>query len=108
VLVPTEDATNFAVELVIIGAIGLFRVGRRAITYARRRDRFGRTAYLARRLGIPGLASLGLLLVATLMPRDPVGAFYWLLGVVLVFLMSAADSSWDLLVEVARERRQAR
>jgi hypothetical protein len=55
---------------------------------------------------VPGLASVALILIAFWFPRDALSAFFWLLGVVLIFLTSAADSSWDLLVEVGRERQQ--
>jgi hypothetical protein len=53
------------------------------------------------------MASLGLIGVAALMPVNPSSAFYWLIGVVLIFLTSAALSAWDLLIEVGRERRRA-
>jgi hypothetical protein len=35
-------------------------------------------------------------------------ALYWLVTVIIGLLMSAARSSWDLLVTVAEERRTAK
>jgi hypothetical protein len=63
--------------------------------------------YVVRRYGLSAMASLGLIGVAALMPVNPASAFYWLIGVVLIYLTSAALSAWDLLIEVGRERRRA-
>ena len=106
VLIPNQDPESLTVELAIVGALGAVRVARRWRSFGRRADRFGGQTYLFRRLGVPGLASVVLVLVAFWFPRDALGAFFWLLAVVLIFLTSAADSSWDLLVEVGRERRR--
>jgi hypothetical protein len=106
VLIPNQDAASLTVELGIVGALGAARVARRWRSFGRRPDRFGGRNYLLRRLGVPGLASVALILIAFWFPRDALSAFFWLLGVVLIFLTSAADSSWDLLVEVGRERQQ--
>jgi hypothetical protein len=108
VLIPNQDPESLTIELGIIGAFGVVRVARRWRTFGGRGDRFGHRAYLLRRVGLPGLASLGLVLVALWISRDWFSAFFWLVGVVLVYLMSAADSAWDLLVEVGRERRRNR
>jgi hypothetical protein len=105
VLIPNQDATSLTIELGIVGALGAARVARRWRSFGRRPDRFGGRNYLLRRLGVPGLASVALILIAFWFPRDALSAFFWLLGVVLIFLTSAADSSWDLLVEVGRERQ---
>jgi hypothetical protein len=108
VLVPSQDPQSLTIELTIIGLFGVGRVSRRWRTFGTRGDRFGRRVYLLRRIGLPAIASVGLILVALWMPAEWLGAFFWLLGVVLVYLMSAADSAWDLLVEVGRERRRTR
>jgi hypothetical protein len=105
VLIPNQDAQSMTVELGIIGAFGTFRVVRRWSLFRRPADRFLTRRYLIRRLGLPGLASVGLILVGLWFPSQPLSAFFWLLGIVLLFLMSAADSCWDLLVEVGLQRR---
>ena len=48
----------------------------------------------------------GVLAVSALVMTNPVTALYWLVGAVLIYLFSAADSAWDLLIEVGRERRR--
>jgi hypothetical protein len=108
VLVPNQDALSLTIELGIVGAFGVVRVVRRWSVFRRPSDRFLTRTYLVRRLGLPGLASLGLILVALWFPTQPISAFFWLLAIVLLFLMSAADSCWDLLVEVGRVQRQAK
>src|SRR5262249_44079064 len=106
VLIPSPDPLSLTIELAIVGAFGLLRVGRRWRTFGHRDDRFGERVYVLRRVGLPGIASLGLILIALWMSRDWISALFWLVGVVLIYLMSAADSAWDLLVEVGRERRR--
>jgi hypothetical protein len=108
VLIPNQDPQSLTIELGIVGAFGVVRVARRWRTFGGRGDRFGHRAYLLRRVGLPGIASVGLVLVAIWLSRDWFSAFFWLVGIVLVYLMSAADSAWDLLVEVGRERRRTR
>jgi hypothetical protein len=56
-------------------------------------------------LTLSAIASVGLVGVAAMVPANPTSAFYWLIGVVLIYLTSAADSAWDLLIEVGRQRR---
>ena len=106
VLVPNQDAISLTIQLATVGAFGTFRVARRWSLFRRPDDAFITRRYLIRRLGLPGLASVGLILVALWFPTQPLSAFFWLLGIVLLFLMSAADSCWDLLVEVGRFRRR--
>ena len=107
VMIPSQDAESMTVELVIVGAFGILRVARRWSALGRRGDRYLGGRYLLRRLGLPALASVGLVVVGIGFPADPLSAFFFLLGLVLLFLMSAADTCWDLLVEVGRARRRA-
>jgi hypothetical protein len=108
VLVPNQDAISFTVELGILGVAGVLRMIRRVRAFRRRRDDpFGGWVYVARRLGLPGAASLGLIAVGIFMLRNPFSAYYWLIGAVLIYLMSAADTTWDLLIEVGRQRHRA-
>ena len=106
VLGPDQDSVSLAIELAIVGGLGTVRVLQRVAAFRRRTDRFLGSFYAIRRLGLPGAASIGLIAVAALLASNPISSFYWLLGVVLVYLTSAADSAWDLLVEVGRERRR--
>ncbi|TMF32108.1 MAG: hypothetical protein E6I26_15410 [Chloroflexi bacterium] len=107
VLVPNQDPQSLTVELAIVGGLGVVRIVRRAATFRRgRADPFGGWRYVIRRLGLSGAASVGQIVVAILVMTNPIGAFFWLLAVVLVYLTSAADSAWDLLVEFGRERRR--
>jgi hypothetical protein len=108
VLVPNQDPQSLLVQLAIVGGLGLVRIVRRAATFRRgRADPFGGWRYVLRRLGLSAVACLVLIVVAWNVVPNPIGSFFWLFGVVLVYLISAADSAWDLLVEVGRERRRA-
>ena len=107
VLIPDQDQASLTVQLAIVGVLGTFRVARRAAFFLRgTAGAFGGWGYLIRRLGLPAIASLAVLAVALLIQSNPVTAFYWLVGAVLVYLFSAAQSAWDLLIEVGRERRR--
>src|SRR4051812_18247021 len=107
VLIPNQDATSLGVELGIAGSLGVIRAIRRIRAFRRRGDDpFGGRAYVLRRLGVPGLAGAAQVVVAILVVTSSISAFFWLLAVVLVYLTSAADSAWDLLIEVGRERRR--
>jgi len=97
VLVPDRDQQSLTVQLAIVGAIGTVRILRRAfVCRGRQTDPFGGWRYVVRRLGLSAVASVGVIAVAALVPNNPISAFYWLLGVVLIYLTSAADSAWDL------------
>ena len=107
-LVPNQDAISLTIELGIIGIAGALRMVRRIRAFRRRRDDpFGGWVYVIRRLGFPGVASIGLVAVGVLVLIDAISAFFWLLGIVLLYLMSAADTTWDLLIEVGRQRRRS-
>src|SRR5436190_23270431 len=86
VLIPNQDAISLTIELSVVGTLGVLRVARRWRSFGRRGDRFGDRLYLFRRLGIPGLASAGLVVVAVFVSVHPISAFFWLLSVVLVYL----------------------
>ena len=107
VLIPDQDQDSLTLQLAIVGSLGTFRVARRAMVFRRRTTGpFGDWRYLIRRLGLSAAASIAVLGIAVLVQTNPVTAFYWLVGAVLVYLFSAADSAWDLLIEVGRERRR--
>jgi hypothetical protein len=107
VLIPDQDQLSLSIQLAIVGVLGTLRIVRRAFTLRRRSGgEFGGWRYVVRRLGLSGAACLGVIAVAASVQRSPVASFYWLVGVVLVYLISAADSAWDLLIEVGRERRR--
>jgi len=109
-LVPAPYANPASAEgmLVAVGAVGLYRILRRAA----RALQYGQLAwgpiYTLRRLGAPAGANACLLVAAILLARADQGAFYWLLAATFVFLLSAADSSWDLLIRVGAERQAER
>jgi hypothetical protein len=107
VLIPDQDETSLTLSLAIIGGVGTFRIVRRAFVFhSRQAHGLGGWRYVVRRLGLSALACVGVIAVAALMATRPISAFYWLFGVVLIYLTSAADAAWDLLIEVGRERRR--
>ena len=106
-LVPTPFLNPASAEgmLVGVGAVGLFRIARRGARTVRHRELTWGAIYTARRLGAPAWANVCLILAAILLTNADLGAFYWLLAAIFVFLLSAADASWDLLVRVGAERQ---
>jgi len=107
VLIPDQEPGTLTLQLAIVGGLGTFRIVRRAMVFGRRpTDPFGGWRYGVRRLGLPAAASVGVIGVAVLVQSNPITAFYWLVVAVFVYLFSAADSAWDLLIEVGRERRR--
>jgi len=109
VLIPDQDQDSLTLQLAIVGGLGTFRVARRVMVFRRATGApFGGWRYLIRRLGLSAMASIAVLGIAFLVQTNPVTAFYWLVGAVLVYLFSAAQSAWDLLIDVGRERRRRR
>ncbi len=107
VLIPDQDQISLTLQLAIVGVLGTLRILRRAMTLRRgSTGPFGGWRYPLRRLGLSGVACVGVIAVAVMIQRNPVSSFYWLVGVILIYLTSAADSAWDLLIEVGRERRK--
>jgi hypothetical protein len=58
-------------------------------------------------LALPAAAVLGLAASGVGLLGGQPNALYWLVAVIIGLLMSAARSSWDLLVKVGEERRTA-
>lgn len=105
-LVPTHDPPTLGIQYLALAAIGSLRVIRRAPSMWRFRSRMPGT--LVWRLALPAAAMIGLgFTAAGLLAGNP-SALYWLVVVIIGLLMSAARSSWDLLVSVSEERRRAR
>jgi hypothetical protein len=106
-LVPRIDPSNIAVELATLGVLGLWRILvriRRGFRYADRRS-WGRS-WMARRLGLPAIAYLGLGVVALGIALLQPDAMSILVAVLFVLLTTAADSAWDLLVRVSDDKRR--
>ncbi len=106
-LIPQHNPGDLGVVYVMLAIIGGYRMLRRApgVWRGRQRDRLGRMAFW--RLVLPALALLGLAASGLGLLDDQPSALYWLVAVILGFLMSAARSSWDLLVKVGEERHSA-
>ncbi len=103
-LIPGQDASVLAAEYVVLAAGAGYRLARRTPTVWRARTRSRLGAVVLWRFGLPLAATIGLLVAAVLMARDEPDALYWLVWVVVALLLSAARSSWDLLVRVGEER----
>lgn len=105
-LIPDQERQSLTLQLGIVGVAGALRIVRRALIFRRgQADPFGGWRYVTRRLGLSAIASVGLIVVAALLESNPISALHWLVAIILIYLTSAADSAWDLLIEVGRERR---
>jgi hypothetical protein len=106
-LIPTNDPTTYGVAFVALAVGGSYRMLRRAppVWRGRQRDRLGES--VGWRFVLPAAAMLGLLASGIGLVVDQPSALYWLVAVIIGLLMSAARSSWDLLVKVGHSRRNA-
>ncbi|MGO9180310.1 MAG: hypothetical protein ACLQBX_06735 [Candidatus Limnocylindrales bacterium] len=104
-LIPQHTADDLGVVYVVLALIGGYRMLRRAPTVwrGRQRDRLGEVAFW--RLALPAAAVFGLAASGVGLVNGQPNALYWLVAVIIGPLMSAARSSWDLLVKVGEERR---
>ena len=104
-LIPQNNPDDLGVIYLLLAIIGGYRMLRRApmVWRGRQRDRLGQIAFW--RLALPAVAVVGLAASGLGLVDGQPSALYWLVAVILGFLMSAARSSWDLLVRVGEERR---
>jgi modulator of FtsH protease len=104
-LIPTGGPSSIGVAYVALGGGACARMLRRApaIWRALRRGELGGAVFW--RFLLPAGAVLGLLVSGLGLIGGVASALYWLVAVILGLLMSAARSSWDLLVRVGEDRR---
>jgi hypothetical protein len=106
-LVPGQDPLTIGIELAVLGVIGLLRVLQRLVRgYGKASTRQWGFISMARRLGWPALAYLGLLVVALGVAQLRPEALSTHIAVLFILLTSAADSAWDLLVKVSEDKRR--
>jgi modulator of FtsH protease len=104
-LIPTNDPTTYGIAFMALAIGGAYRMLRRApvVWRGRQRDRLGEAVVW--RFVLPAAALLGLLASGVGLVVSQPSALYWLVAVIIGLLMSAARSSWDLLVKVGENRR---
>jgi hypothetical protein len=107
-LIPQQNVDYLGGIYVLLGVLASYRLLRRAPTIwrGRRRDRLGEAVFW--RFVLPAAAVLGLVAAGLGLLLGDLSALYWLVAVIIGLLMSAARSSWDLLVKVGEERRTAK
>ena len=99
ILIPNQGARSVALQLAIVTVVSLARVVRRGADVVRRRASAGISWGGVRRLAWTafGVVMLGYVVGGLWLNGDP-GYLYALLAAVFVFLIGAADASWDLLL----------
>jgi hypothetical protein len=107
-LIPQQNVDYLGAIYLVLGVLASYRLLRRAPTIwrGRRRDRLGEAVFW--RFVLPAAAVLGLVAAGLGLLIGDLSALYWLVAVIIGLLMSAARSSWDLLVKVGEERRTAK
>jgi hypothetical protein len=106
-LIPTGGPSSIGVAyLVLAGGAGA-RMLRRApaVWRALRQGQLGGAVFW--RFILPTAALVGLLASGLGLVIGQPSALYWLVAVIIGLLMSAARSSWDLLIKVGEDRRTA-
>ena len=107
-LIPEDGPGILGGLYVVLSIYAGYRMLRRAPAVWKSRHR-GRPAEATLwRFVRPTAAVLGLLAVGLGLILDQTWALYWLVPVIIILLMSAARSSWDLLVKVGAHRRTAK
>ena len=106
-LIPTNAPDSLGAAFFVLGSVGGVRMLLRAPAIWRglRRGSLGQMAFW--RFILPAAALVGLIVSAIGFILDERSALYWLVFVIIGLLLSAARSSWDLLVRVSEERRAA-
>ena len=106
-LIPERDPGVLGALYLVLGVVAGYRILRRApaVWRGRQRDRLGAAVFW--RFVLPAAAALGLLAAGLGLILHQPASLYWLVTVIIGLLMSAARSSWDLLVTVAEEQRTA-
>lgn len=106
-LIPTGGPSSIGVAYVLLGCGAGARMLRRAPAVRRglRQGRPGGAVFW--RFILPVAATLGLLASGLGLVAGQPSSLYWLVAVIIGLLMSAARSSWDLLVKVSEDRRTA-
>jgi hypothetical protein len=107
-LIPQQNVDYLGAIYLVLGVLASYRLVRRAPTIwrGRRRDRLGEAVFW--RFVLPAAAVIGLVAAGFGLLLGDLSALYWLVAVIIGLLMSAARSSWDLLVKVGEERRTAK
>lgn len=106
-LIPSGGPGSTGIAYIGFGVLGGARMVRRApaIWRSMRQGRLGE--FMFWRFALPAAALAGLVAAGVgLLVGEP-SALYWLVWVIISLLVSAARSSWDLLVRVSEDRRAA-
>lgn len=106
-LIPSNDPSSLGVAYLLLATIAGVRMLRRTPAIWRGRQRGQLDSALFWRFILPLGAVLGLVAAAIGFLVNQPSALYWLVFVIIGLLMSAARSSWDLLVKVGEDRRAA-
>jgi hypothetical protein len=104
-LVPSNDPTTYGIACVLLAAGAGSRMLRRAPAVWRGRHRDGLGEGVVWRFVLPGASVLVLLAAGLGLVVGQPSSLYWLVAVIIGLLMSAARSSWDLLVTVGDARQ---
>jgi hypothetical protein len=99
-LVPHPVPLGLTVALLVLGlASGAGIIVREASRPRRRRKRMNQLKLILRRIGLPALASIGLIVVAIEIALDHYVAIYGLVAVIAALLVTACWNAWQLLLE---------
>ena len=103
-LIPDQTPDGLGIVMLILGAIGFYRLGRRILEMLRESRNQALTIEFFNEYWLLAVAYLGLVAIAVGLLWADADLLYWLISVWMVLLISASRDSWALLVNVKRAK----
>jgi hypothetical protein len=103
VLIPLQNPISLGIELLFLGVLSFVEMLPRLRTSLERRRQTTHFADHMRRFVLAVAAFLGLIGVAIALLFRQADALYWLVGVVLILLITSVRNAWDLLLQVGED-----
>ncbi len=99
-LVPDQSPFGIGIPLLLMGTIGFLTNVLTLVAIPRDRVPLWGMTYTFWRLGLPLVAFLLLITISLFALKGDTTMLYWMIAVIVLLLLNAAQNSWDLLMRV--------